>query len=120
MDRLNHIGDGERGQLRDRFQRAMLAARRCLGKHAFRKIAPNGRRGPANKALFEATAVGLDACTDDELAELAKRPTDLLSAYREALTEDELASAVSVSTGDKARVARRFNGISKIIRGVLR
>jgi hypothetical protein len=117
MDRLNRASPEGLSALGARFRRSMKYAHLCLGRHAFRKP---GAGGPMNKALFEATAVALDAAADDELEKLAQDADRVLRAYVNALTDTETLKAVSSATGDPARVDRRFKALEDVIREALK
>jgi hypothetical protein len=112
MDRLNKTSTAGLATLGQRFRRAMKYAHLCFGRHAFRKP---GAGGPMNKALFEATAVALDARTDAELEELAQNKDRVVKAYWTELSETETVKSVSSATGDPARVDRRFKALDDVM-----
>ncbi len=116
MGRVNKLNDPGREALAHRFRRAMQHAQTCFGVNAFRKPAAGG---PLNKSLFEATAVALDAHSDEELALLATRQKQLQDAYVKALNDPEIFSSVTASTGDPKRVACRFAALKKMLGEVL-
>lgn len=116
MIRINKLDDADRTELSHRFRRAMKYAHACFGVNAFRKPAMGG---PLNKSLFEATAVALDARSDQDLAALATRQDRLLEAYQKALRDPEFLASVTSSTGDPRRVSRRFAALSKVLDEVL-
>lgn len=112
MDRVNRMSDVDRSALAARFQRAMHHVHVCLSRYAFRKPAAGG---PLNKALFEATAVAFDARSDTELATLAVRFDKFLEAYTEAFSKLDILRSVTSSTGDPARVERRFKALDDVL-----
>lgn len=116
MIRINKLDDPSRMALGQRFRRAMHHARACFGANAFRKPAAGG---PLNKSLFEATAVALDARTDEELAVLATRQERLQEVFVKALGDTEFYSSITAGTGDPRRVVVRFAALSKILDEVL-
>lgn len=88
------------------FDRAMENAISVLGKHAFRRNpASASKRGPINRAVFEAQATAL-----------AKFPSDLLAQYKDKVREkllalfeeEEYVRCVTVGTGDWRRVSLRL------------
>ncbi len=116
MDRANKMPESNRDELARRFRRAMHHAHICFGRNAFRKPSAGG---PLNKALFEATSVALDAHTDNELSALGARTDQLLAVYQQALEVPEISRSVTASTGDPARVERRFRALADVLRTVL-
>lgn len=116
MANLNTISNTERAALEARFQRAMHAASDTLGEWAFRRPANDGRRGPVNKALFEAYAVAMDDLTDDALVRLRAQSDFLKSEYQNLFrTSPDFLQAVTVGTGDAGRVSRRFDAMRDLV-----
>jgi hypothetical protein len=120
MQAINKTTPEQRADLGRRFRRTMNAAASVLGNRAFRKLFQSGRRGPINKAVFEAWSVNLDACSDEQLKTLAKRKQALIDGFIHLLaTDQELEKALSQGTGDRNKVRLRFKAIRELIRGVL-
>jgi hypothetical protein len=115
--RLPAITDDALDALQADFKRAMIAAHEILGPAAFRRW-PLGadRRGPINRAVFEAQA---NALADHTLDELSPRGEAIVEAFRSAFHEPEYLRAVTVSTGDAARVAYRLARTRSILAEVL-
>ena len=119
MRALNSMTPDEREALARRFQRAMRAATAILGNKAFRKLTPD-RRGPINKALFEAWSVNLDACSDEQLETLYERRDELVKAFMHLLkSRPDFELALSQGTGDRSKVLLRFEEIGKLIQRVI-
>ena len=57
MDFLNEKNKKELSHIKDNFERTMLNCERIFGKLAFRRLNTEERRGPVNKALFDAWSV---------------------------------------------------------------
>lgn len=117
MKRLNGMSEEERQQLVGRFSRAMIAAGKVLGEHAFRKrynLADH--RKPINKALFECWSVALNGLSDDELAVLAQRRDKLDAAFVALMNVRDFDTAISQGTGDIRKVKLRFGAVEQIIR----
>ena len=100
------ISGAELEELEAAFQRAMVAAHEVLRQAAFRRW-PIGadRRGPINRAVFEAEA---NALADHPLEELLPHREAIVAAFRSAFLEPEYLRAVTVGTGDANRVAYRL------------
>lgn len=121
MIKLNEIGDGERATLARRLDRAMVAAELILGNQAFRKPKRSGSRSLVNKALFEAWAVGLDGCSDAEIARLCERREQVFEMFRDVFESNrEFDKALSQGTGDRQKVRLRFALVADLLREVAR
>lgn len=105
-------------QLESDFRRAMFAAKKVLGSAAFRRW-PLGaeRRGPINRAVFEAQA---NALADHDPEMLSLRSEKIVLKFREAFSEPEYLRSVTVGTGDFRRVAYRLDRTREIIFEALR
>lgn len=122
MRQLNLMGQRDAARLdeiRQRFNRAMIAAREIFDNRAFRKPNDSGRRSPVSKALFEVWAVNLDRCSDDEIEVLIGRSDTLENKFQELMDDTEFVIAISYSTGDPRRVKYRFEKIREIIEETL-
>lgn len=120
MKSLNAMSQEDRQRMSARFSRAMVAAERVLGEHAFRKrYNLKDPRKPINKALFECWSVALDGLTDDELGTLAQRRDKLDAAFVAVMNNRDFDSAISQGTGDIRKVQLRFGEIERIVRGTI-
>lgn len=103
-------------QVRERFQRAMNAARAIFGTDAFRKrFNANAARLPINKAVFEALSVNLARLSDAQLATLVERGEQVCSEFINLCLDRSFESAISQGTGDIRKVQRRFNAIKDML-----
>ena len=121
MAELNGMSDNELAKLECRFSRAMRAAKRIFGDDAFRKrYTKDAPRNPINKALFETWAVGLDSCTDGEIERLVNMRDQVKAEFMRLLNNDpSFEIAISLGTGDPAKVRARFRAIEELIRKLL-
>ncbi len=107
------IGDYELAALASAFEGAMVAAAKIMGQAAFRRWPRSSdRRGPINRAVFEAQA---NALADFSLAEMLPHTDQIVEAFRTAFDESEYLRAVTVSTGDANKVAFRLDRTRKIL-----
>ena len=91
----------------------MVAAEEILGQAAFRRWPLYAdRRGPINRAVFEAQA---NALADYPLAEILPHREKIVGAFRAAYDDGDYLRAVTVSTGDANRVAYRFERTRQIL-----
>jgi hypothetical protein len=118
MHQINRLGPVHENRLRDEFTRAMVAAEEIFGAHAFRKYRGRGqRKSPINKALFETVSVNLaglapDAC--DRLGQL-----DVLDAFADLMDDAEFERSISVATGDRKKVQKRFDAVQELFEDLL-
>lgn len=119
---LNRLTEEERRGLEPRFYRAMHAAADIFGDDAFRKPrrSNHGPRSPINKGLFETWSVALDQCTNAQLERLVTKRAALCEDFRDALNRDrEFYNAITLGTGDVAKVCKRFETVERIVRDTL-
>jgi hypothetical protein len=120
MKRLNVSTDDEIAKIRQRFDRAMIAAYELFEGDAFRKrYTMEGRRSLINKALFEALSVNLAKLEKSEISRLLKN-TDRLRIEFIALCNDrDFDSAISQGTSDPRKVKIRFTKIAELLQKVI-
>ncbi len=95
------LTDDELERLASDFNRAMQNAHEILGAAAFRRWPPGQeRRGPINRAVFEAQA---NALADFTLDELTPHKPGIIQCFRAAFDDPAYLRSVTVSTGDVAR-----------------
>jgi hypothetical protein len=112
------ITDDSLSALKKDFNRAMKAACQVLGEAAFRRWPIDAsRRGPVNRAVFEAQA---NALADHSLDKLILKSDEILQAFRAAFAEQEYLSAVTVGTGSAARVSYRLDRTRAILEDILK
>jgi hypothetical protein len=98
----------------------MEAAHQIFGKHTFRKFySENSPRSPINKALFEGWSLSLDRLSDDALRTLTSRRRAVIRGAIELMRQSDFQDAISLGTGDLARVRLRDELIWNLITRVL-
>jgi hypothetical protein len=115
MSEINGVPDEEVGRIEEDFHKAMSAARDVFGKHAFRKQR-EGQSGryPINKALFETVAVNLASRSTVQLASLRRRRSEVNEAMIGLFADSDFDRAISVGTGDVAKIRLRFAAVDKL------
>jgi hypothetical protein len=109
--------DAELKALSSAFENAMVAAKEILGQAAFRRWPMDAdRRGPINRAVFEAQA---NALADHELKDMMPHRDTIVTAFRQAFGNESYLRAVTVGTGDANRVAHRLDQTRKILADAL-
>jgi hypothetical protein len=107
MSTLPFLTDDELASLAAAFKRGMTNAHQILGPAAFRRWPPSQiRRGPINRAVFEAQA---NALADYPLEKLLPRKDQITELLRAAFDDPAYLRAVTVGTGDIAKVALRLD-----------
>jgi hypothetical protein len=107
------LTDDELAELAAAFKRGMTNAHQILGAAAFRRWPPSQiRRGPINRAVFEAQA---NALADYPLNELLPRKDRITELFRAAFDDPAYLRAVTVGTGDFAKVALRLEETRRLV-----
>ena len=110
---LAGINDRDLAYLQNSFGNAMESAEKVLGLAAFRRWLPDAdRRGPINKAVFEAQAIALAGYSGDDL--MSNRE-DIADAFRNAFNDDDYNRSVTVGTGNPLQVAFRLNETTSML-----
>ncbi|QRY33567.1 DUF262 domain-containing protein [Variovorax sp. PDNC026] len=93
-------------QLQSKFDQAMTNAATVLGKYAFRRHPRNAsKRGPINRAVFEAQSTALAGYSSAQL--MGKKET-VRAALLSLFDEEEYVLSITVGTGDPRRVTHRL------------
>ncbi|BBN89446.1 DUF262 domain-containing protein [Azospira sp. I09] len=102
-----NLSEADLDELKAKFDQAMTNAFEVLKKFAFRRNQRTAsKRGPINRALFEAQATALAAYTREELW---GRESAVVSALQSLFSDDEYVRSITVGTGDPRRVAYRLS-----------
>ncbi|MFJ9394212.1 DUF262 domain-containing protein [Streptomyces californicus] len=119
MGRINALSDGEREDLAREFRAAMRCARDLFGEHAFRKWRGEERSAPViNKALFETVSVTLALLDDRGRERLVASRREVLDRFFELMDVWDFDRAISVGTGNPAKIRTRFQHVGPVFRGV--
>jgi hypothetical protein len=112
-----YLSDSELNQLTHSFENSMNIAHSLLGKAAFRRWPVDAqRRGPINRAVFEAQAIAFAPYSLDDLLPHKDRIAEKL---RLAFDDSEYLQAVTVSTGTVTRISHRLGETRRIIEAIL-
>jgi hypothetical protein len=112
------LSDKALATLKADFKRAMENAIQVMGKAAFRRW-PSGqrRRGPINRALFEAQAIAL---ADYPLSDLLPVKDQIVTSFRDAFKDSDFARSVTVGTGDPNAVTRRLTRAKRLVEALVK
>ena len=121
MKQINQMNAQQRAALTADFKKAMRAAVDIFADDAFRKrTSPDDHRKPINRALFEAWSVGLARCSPEQIKILIDQREIVCQQFMSLMQDDwEFDTSISYSTGDRARVQKRFRTIETLIKGLL-
>jgi hypothetical protein len=112
------LTESQINDLREAFDRAMINAKSILGHDAFRRWNPiTARRGPINRAVFEAQSIAL---SDYQLEQLIPRTQQILDALHDAFNDVQYVQAVTVGTGDSSAIELRLRRTRNLLAEVLR
>lgn len=111
------LTDAELHDLRDSFGRAMKNAAEILGRDAFRRWNhKTKRRGPINRAVFEAQSIALSAYA---LKQLSPRAKQIRAVMLQAFADPDYLQAVTVGTGDSSKIELRLDRTRELIKEAL-
>lgn len=107
------LSDCHLNELSDAFNRGMINAAGILGHEAFRRLNPETlRRGPINRAVFEAQSI---AFSGYELQQLKPRANRIREALLGAFGDSNYVRAVTVGTGDSGAIDLRLNKTRELL-----
>ena len=120
MKNIASIGQEERNRLAGDFKKAMDAGFRIFGRDTFRRKTSGDSRSAVNKALLETWGVALANCSPEEIEMLVSKRDAIKNESTRLMSEDaDFLAAISYSTGNQKRVAKRFSAVEHLVRSVL-
>lgn len=121
MGDINKLSKEQKEKLKADFKKAMILSQKILNRFAFRKVFNvNERRKPINKALFEVWSVSLAKLSDEQQKIIALYPKKVLRSFVRLMNTDiQFVPSITSATGDKTRVAYRFNVIQKLLQDII-
>lgn len=117
MDYINKLSKGIMVDIEKEFRSIMHLMVRVFGNHAFRKMAPDGRRRPINKAIYEVwckTVYDLDGRKRQLLSE---RRDELKKKFIQLCERPDFIACVKSS--DRNSFIRRMNMVKDLVEGVV-
>ena len=120
MNKISDINRGERDLFATAFKKAMDAAFRIFGQDTFRRRSNDNSRSPVNKALLETWGVALARCSPEQIEILVSKRDAIKRESVRLMDEDsDFINAISYSTGNQKRVAKRFITIEQLVLSML-
>lgn len=110
----NEVSSSELDRLEESFLNSLESVKRIFGRYAFRKFTGEStRRGPINKAIFEAMVASLMGFNEMDL--LISRRNSVMTLFARALEQDgEFYKSVTYGTGKTYAVNKRFGVIGDL------
>lgn len=96
----------ELDHLKHAFDVAMINANMVMGRDAFRRLGTSQKRGPINRAIFEAQALAL---ADVDPIMLKAKASDVANRLLKLFDDDEYVRSISVGTGAPYRIDYRLS-----------
>lgn len=121
MGDVKNLNEVQKEKIKTDFKEAMKLAQKIFGRFAFRKVFDvNERRKPINKALFEVWSVSLAKLTEEDRRAVSKNAKLVFDSFINLMNEDKtFEPSITSATGDKTRVAYRFNTINKLLKNII-
>jgi hypothetical protein len=119
MERFNTAySDEALNSLSDEFKRSLVKVRSIFGRYAFRKYYQvGGRRGPFNKALFEAW---VSAVREYQGTTLLSRKSEIQEAFLKLANNDgDFVKSITTSTSQSNAVRTRFTTLANMLKTVM-
>lgn len=113
LQTVNRYTDGQIEKIKITFRRTMNLCYILFGKYAFRTHNEEWRRGPLNKALFEAWSLCISKISVEEEKHLCANKDMFINAYHELLQDPVYRNALR--GGDISSVRKRIDMTKKCV-----
>lgn len=117
MDYLSKASVDELSQILKEFSYVMESCRAIFGKFAFRRMNTEQRRGPVNKAIFEAWSAILSKLDDEKVSKLIERRKNIIDKFVILCDDYDFQNVIRAS--DKGSIKTRINKINEIVTCIL-
>lgn len=118
MDYINGLKPGKIKDIEAKFKITMNAVYHIFGNAAFRKMAPDGRRRPINKAIYEMWCKAIFDLDELQQKKLAQRKKQLIQRY--ILLCEQYDFQAYVKSSDKYYYIRRMELVKNLTEEILR
>lgn len=113
MEYLSVATEDMLNQIYSEFEYIMHISNQLFDKFAFRRLNTEKRKGPINKALFEAWSVILLGLNDQEISNLLEQTDELKKTFTKLCDDYSFQNALRAS--DKTSVKSRINKIQNMV-----
>ena len=117
MEYLHSLTENEKNELLSTFKTVMQNCQKIFGKFAFRRMNTEERRGPINKALFEAWSIIIKSLNDAEIQKIVDKREVLFESFTKLCNNYEFQNTLRAS--DRSSVKTRIKNIREIVDEVL-
>lgn len=118
MEFLNKSSDDKLDDIEKQFKRTMSNCYEIFGNYAFRRVnTQTKRRGPVNKALFEAWSLIISTLNNSDIEKIKEQRSILINHFFDLLNNYDFQNAIKAS--DKNSVNTRISKIQNIVDNVL-
>ena len=118
MEYLQNITAVEKDEVISNFKKVMSNCEKIFGKFAFRRMNTEERRGPINKALFEAWSIVIKSLNDSSVQKLIINRKILFDKFSSLCGTYDFQNALRGS--DKSSVKTRIKEINTIVNEVIK
>ena len=121
MGDIKNLSAEQKEKLKADFKQAMILSQKIFNRFAFRKVFDvHERRKPINKALFEVWSVSLAKLNKEEQRIIALHSKEVFKSFVRLMnTDSQFVPSITSATGDKTRVAHRFNVIQSLLKNII-
>lgn len=121
MEALNKKTDKELSLIKEVFDETMIACKAIFGNDAFRKRNnKKDNRKPISKSVFDTISVNIALLSTEERETLIERKSYLIDSLIDLFNDRKFNFAITVGTGQKYNVEKRFTDIKELTNKVLR
>lgn len=113
MKYLNHVNKIEITKMEDDFKHVMKSVYRIMGKNSFRKVAPDGRRRPINKVIFESWCYVIRKLKAEDISRLVTNKEKIKFDYMNLCGENDY--LYLLKSTDKKSLYMRIDEIERLI-----
>ncbi|MFR9591911.1 MAG: DUF262 domain-containing protein [Rikenellaceae bacterium] len=118
METLNSMTQERLDEIELNYRKSLDCCYQIFEGDTFRKKLPN-KRGPISKAIFDTLCVNVAWLTDDERSLLERNAPKVREKMQLLLTNKPFNDAISVATGQRAKVELRFNAVKNMLKMII-
>ncbi len=117
MEFLSKTSKEKRIEIKNSFEKTMKNCERIFGRFAFRRLNPEARRGPVNKALFEAWSVIVAELEDEKIEKLIQQKEHLFKRFTKLCDDYSFQNLIRAS--DKNSIKTRIKRIQILVNNII-
>lgn len=117
MKYLNHVDKIEIKKMEDDFKYVMKSVYMIMEKNSFRKVAPDGKRRPINKVIFESWCYVLRKLKEEEISKLVENKENIKYDYMNLCAENNY--LYLLKSTDKRSLYTRIDKVERLVKRYL-